>query len=50
MDPIYSIHFSPRTDMVGRTELERGVTTTTMEKDLPRLKMLASFLNSTGTG
>ena len=29
--------------MVDSTELEYGVTTTTMAKDLPRLKILASF-------
>ena len=31
------------TDMVDSPELERGVTITSMAKDLPRLKLLASF-------
>ena len=41
------ISMSPRTDMEYSMELERGVTTTAMVRDLPRLKVLASFLNST---
>ena len=35
------------TDMVYSKELECDVTTTAMAKELPRLKMLASFLHST---
>ena len=38
---------SLRTDMVDSPELERGITTTSMAKDLLRLKMLAPFLKST---
>ena len=33
---------SPRTDMEDSMELARGVTTTMMEMDLPRLKFFAS--------
>ena len=36
-----------RTDLVDSMELERGVTTTAMAKELPRLKLLASFSQST---
>ena len=51
VDPIYSkTHISLRTDMVDATELECGITTTMMVTDLPLLKILASFLNGTGTG
>ena len=35
------------TDMVPSKELERGVTTNAMAKEPPRLKTLASFLQST---
>ena len=41
---------SLRTDIVDSMELEHGVTTTAMSKELPRLKSLASFLQSTWTG
>ena len=37
----------PLTYMEDPMELERGVTTTTMARDLPHLNVLASLLNST---
>ena len=38
---------SPHTNMVDSIELEPGITTTLMAKDLPHLTILASFLLST---
>ena len=38
---------SLRTDIVDSPELERGITTTSIAKDLPRLEISTSFLKST---
>ena len=43
----YFLSTSLRTDLEDSMELERGVTTTAMAKELPRLKLLTSFSQST---